>query len=165
MPPCLALIGSHFLFCKPWPKDDPACGGNPFTEATGFARSALQYIQNLPDVCKKANWRFFDLSQHDRYLDQIKTIQLAISELDILSECTPTSNAYKAAKSSLCWDINNNATIVSVLLLVQTPLLLVLLCVMLYAWNAFGSGYGIGTTFFFFCVLTILSILWVSLRW
>lgn len=69
---------------------------------------------------------------------------MAIEELNLISRCTPTSNSYKAAKSSLCWDTNNNVSTVSILLLMQTPLLLVVLCLMLYAWHAFGMGFGVG---------------------
>jgi hypothetical protein len=53
VPGCLSLIGSHFLFCTPWPSTGDACGGNPFDQAIGFAEYALDYINGKPDVCFK----------------------------------------------------------------------------------------------------------------
>eukprot|EP01127_Copromyxa_protea_P004923 TRINITY_DN14745_c0_g1_i1.p1 TRINITY_DN14745_c0_g1~~TRINITY_DN14745_c0_g1_i1.p1 ORF type:complete len:524 (-),score=78.25 TRINITY_DN14745_c0_g1_i1:24-1595(-) len=126
--PCLALITSHFLFCGKWPASDP-CGGNPFTQAIGFAQQAISYIEKLPN--------------HDRYIKEINSITFAIDEFNLLSQCQMTAESYKGAKTSLCWNINNDTTHVTALLVIQTLPLLIILCFMLYAWHAFGSSYKI----------------------
>jgi len=119
---CVSTALNHYLFCKPWANTTVASCTNPIVplEAT-----FTLYI----DIIK-----FMNNTQYN-YL--IPVLQSGLDTLITLDSCNDTIEVYANSKQDICFLVNNSLMQISMLYIIQSPILIVLLIYILFGWYRF----------------------------
>jgi len=119
---CIRASLDHYMFCAPWKEGENqtmSCE-NPYSSMKNFT---LQLI----DIVKRTG------NQH--LLDLLTSAEKTIDDLD---SCNKTRAVYTEAKQNVCWDVNNATIQITLLYIIQSPILIVLLIYVLSGWYRFN---------------------------
>jgi len=118
---CVRPSLNHYLFCEPWkPSSQPSCE-NPIAPLEIIVQMILKQIP-----------------RDGQYDDVIATLNNTLIQLVQLDSCNETVAVYQESKQNICFDVNNAAMQISLLYIIQSPILIVLLLYILFGWYRFN---------------------------
>jgi len=122
---CVGAGMNHYLFCAAW--NDTGLGFSPPCEDP---------IENAKDV---ANHVIKELEAFGPiFLKDINNLKIVVADLTEINNCQDTSTTYDSAKHVLCWEVNNVAMRVTLMYILNWPILFAFLIYLFFSWYRFN---------------------------
>jgi len=115
---CVTTALKHYLFCEPWEISSDTCT-NPIQPIERFLSFLVTYIHNSNDTS---------------LLYLLPILEGGIITLVDLDSCNDTIAVYGESKQNICYNVNNAIIQISLLYIIQSPILIVLLIYILFGW-------------------------------
>jgi len=126
---CLRAAFGHYLFCHPWEQplssssrtsNTTSCQ-NPFFALKDLTVKLIIYLKSLGP----------------KYSKEVATLERLEQNVEALDSCNDSQTVYQETKQDLCWDVSNSMMQVTLLCILQSPILIVLLIYVLFGWHRF----------------------------
>lgn len=117
---CVTTALNHYLFCNPWTTAINSC-----TNPINPIETSVEMIRAFIEI------RF---PQYD-YL--IPTLNESLNSLTEFDSCNDTYQVYGESKQNICFQVNNSLMQITLLYIIQSPILVVLLIYVLFGWYRF----------------------------
>lgn len=121
---CASSGFNHYLFCSSWNSTittNSTCG-NPILSAKIMTETVIKELQAFGPL----------------FLPDILNLQLVLSNLVEIDDCTETKLSYNSAKMLLCWDVTNSSMRITSMFLLLWVLLLAFLLFIFFSWYRFN---------------------------
>jgi len=118
---CVTTSLKHYLFCNPWNTTANSCT-NPISPL----ENRLLFIINFIINTKNPALDYF-----------LETMQGGLNTLKAIDSCNNTITVYSDSKQNICFQVNNATIQITLLYIIQAPILIVLLIYILFGWYRF----------------------------